>query len=103
MPSCSLDIIALMHLAVAINGQIYDSEIDSDEIGRRRRRDIRRLNCHKQKPLAVFAPVEIALAMFSVESLGLVLTHDILRRKASPESQSAAALKARIVAESFLA
>jgi len=76
MPSCSLDIIALMHLAVAINGQIYDAEIDSDEIGRRRRRDVRRLNANQQKPLAVFAPVEIALAVFSIESLGLVVAHD---------------------------
>src|SRR5262245_34088651 len=33
MLSCSFDIIAHMHLAVAINGQIYDAEIDSDEIG----------------------------------------------------------------------
>ena len=76
MPSCSLDIIALMHLAVAINGQIYDAEIDSDEIGRSYRRDIRRLNAHKQKPPAVLAPEEIALAVFSLESLGLVFAHD---------------------------
>jgi hypothetical protein len=34
MLSRSLDIIALIHLAVAINGQIYDAEIHSDEIGR---------------------------------------------------------------------
>jgi hypothetical protein len=30
MLSRSLDIIALMHLAVAINGEIYDAEIHSD-------------------------------------------------------------------------
>src|SRR5262249_16579748 len=76
MLSCSLDIIALMHLAVAINGQIDDAEIHSDEIGRSCRRDIRSLNRHKQKPLAVLAPDQIALAVFSVESLGLVLAHD---------------------------
>src|SRR5262245_61865712 len=76
MLPCSLDIIAHMHLAVTINGQIYDAEINSDEIGRRYRRDIRRLNCHKQKPLAVLAPEEIALAVFSIESFGLVLAHD---------------------------
>src|SRR5262245_15806949 len=76
MLSCSLDIIAHTHLAVAINGQIYDSEIYSDKIGRGYRRDIRRLNAHEQKPLAVLAPEEIALAAFSVESLGLVLAHD---------------------------
>src|SRR5215470_15876672 len=45
MLSRSLDIIAHMHLAVAINGQIYDAEIDSDEIGRGYRLAIRRLNC----------------------------------------------------------
>src|SRR5262245_13078051 len=76
MLSCSLDIIALMHLAIAINGEIDDAEIHSDEIGRRRRRDIRNLNGHKQKPSAVLAPDQIALAMFSIESLGLVFTHD---------------------------
>src|SRR5215510_3026965 len=32
MLSRSLDIIALMHLAVAINSQIYDAKIHSDEI-----------------------------------------------------------------------
>src|SRR5262245_33109671 len=76
MLSRSLDIIALMHLAVAINGQIYDAEIHSDEIGRSYRLAIRSLNAHKQKPSAVFPPVEIALAVFSVESLGLVFAHD---------------------------
>src|SRR5215468_9207918 len=76
MLSRSLDIIAHMHLAVAINGQIYDAEIDSDEIGRGYRLSIRRLNCHKQKPFAVLAPEEIALAVFSVEALGLVFAHD---------------------------
>jgi hypothetical protein len=76
MLSCSLDIIAHMHPAVAINGQIYDAEIHSDEIGRGYRRDIRRLNAHQQKPSAVLAPEEIALAVFSVESLGLVFAHD---------------------------
>src|SRR5262245_38705497 len=75
MLSRSLDIIAHMHLAVAINGQIYDAEIDSDEIGRRCRRAIRNLNSHMQKPLAILAPEEIALAVFSVESLGLVFAH----------------------------
>jgi hypothetical protein len=76
MLSRSLDIIALMRLAVAINGQIYNAEIHSDEIGRSYRRAISRLNTHKQKPLAVLAPVEIALAVFSVESLGLVFAHN---------------------------
>src|SRR5215510_8617629 len=33
MLTCSLDVIAHMRLAVAINGQIYDPEIHSDEIG----------------------------------------------------------------------
>jgi hypothetical protein len=42
-----------MHLAVTINGEIYHAEINSDEIGRRDRRDFRRLNAHEQKPLAV--------------------------------------------------
>src|SRR5262245_21312734 len=76
MLSCSLDIIAHMHLAVAINGQIYDSEIYSDKIGRGYRRDIRRLNAHEQKPLAVLGPVEIALSAFSGQSIGLVFPHD---------------------------
>src|SRR5262245_49607914 len=57
MLSRSLDIIALMNLAVAINGQIYRAEIHSDEIGRSYRLAIRSLNAHKQKPLAVLAPV----------------------------------------------
>src|SRR5262245_18330168 len=52
MLSCSFDIISLMRLAVAVNGQIYNAEIHSDEIGRRLRRHIGRLNRHKQKPLA---------------------------------------------------
>jgi hypothetical protein len=69
MLSCSFDIIALMHLAVAVNGQIYDAEINSDEIGRSYRLALRRLNRHQQKPLAVLAPEEIALAVFSIESL----------------------------------
>src|SRR5262249_44016854 len=72
----SFDIIALMHLAVAINGQINNAEINSDEIGRSYRLAIRNLNTHKQKPLAVLALYQIALAMFSVESLGLVFAHD---------------------------
>src|SRR5499427_3618163 len=76
MLSRSLDIIALMHLAVAINGQIYNAEIHSDEIGPSCRRDIRSLNTHEQKPSAVLPSVEIALAVFSVESLGLVFAHD---------------------------
>ena len=76
MLSRSLDIIALMHLAVAINRQIYNAKIHSDEIGRSYRLAIRSLNTHKQKPSAVLAPVEIALAVFSVESLGLVFAHD---------------------------
>src|SRR5215470_13717018 len=76
MLSRSFDIIPLAHLAVAVNGQIYHAEIHSDEIGRRYRRDIRRLNCHKQEPLAILALYQIALALFSVESLGLVLAHD---------------------------
>jgi hypothetical protein len=76
MLSRSLDIIALMRLAVAINGQVYDAEINSDEIGRSYRLAIKSLNTHKQKPLVVLAPVEIALAVFSVESLGLVFAHD---------------------------
>ena len=76
MLSRSLDIIALMHLAVAINRQIYNAKIHSDEIGRSYRLAIRSLNTHKQKPSAVLAPVEIALALFSVESLGLVFAHD---------------------------
>src|SRR5262245_33806387 len=76
MLSRSLDIIAHMHLAVTINGEIDHAEIHSDEIGRWRQRDIRNLNGHKQKPLAVLALQEIALAMFSIESLGLVLAHD---------------------------
>src|SRR5215510_1589547 len=76
MLSRSLDIIALMHLAVAINSQIYDAKIHSDEIGRSYRLAIRSLNTNKQKPSAVLAPEEIALAVFSVESLGLVFAHD---------------------------
>jgi hypothetical protein len=76
MLSRSLDIVALMHLTVAINGQIYNSEIHSDEIGRSYRLAIRSLNTHKQKPSAVLAPEEIALAVFSAESLGLVFAHD---------------------------
>src|SRR5215475_8227091 len=76
MLSRSLDVIAHMHLAVAINGQIYNAEIHSDEIGRGYRLAIRSLNRHEQKPLAVLAPEEIALAVFSVEPLGLVLAHD---------------------------
>src|SRR5262245_65370952 len=35
MLSCSFDIIALMRLAVTINGEIDHAEIHSDEIGRR--------------------------------------------------------------------
>ena len=46
--ACSFDIIALMVLAVTINREIDDAEIHSDEIGRRRRRDISNLNGHKQ-------------------------------------------------------
>src|SRR5262245_20967705 len=76
MLTCSLDIIAHMHLAVAVNCEIYDAEIDSDEIGRRLRRDIGCFNCHQQKPLAVLALYQIALAVFSIESFGLVLAHD---------------------------
>src|SRR5262249_38786140 len=76
MPSCSLDIIALMHLAVAINGEIYNAEIHSDEIGRSYRLANRSLNTHKQKPSVVLAPEEIALSVVSVESLGLVFAHD---------------------------
>jgi len=76
MLSRSFDIIALMHLAVAVYREIDDSEIHSDEIGRRSRRDIGCFNCHKQKPLAVLALYQITLAMFSVESLGLVLAYD---------------------------
>jgi predicted dithiol-disulfide oxidoreductase (DUF899 family) len=75
MLSCSFDIIALMHLTVAVNGEVYDPEIHSDEIGRRRRPDIRRLHGHKQEPLAVLALYQIALTMFSIESLGLALAH----------------------------
>src|SRR5262245_41664069 len=76
MLSCSFHIISLMRLAVAVNCEIYDAEIHSDEIGRRLRRHIGRLNGHKQKPLAVLALYQIALAVFSVESLGLILAHD---------------------------
>src|SRR5215831_5993330 len=76
MLSRSLDVIAHMRLAVAINGQIYNAEIHTDEIGRGYRLAIRSLNRHEQKPLAVLAPEEIALAVFSVESLGVVLAHD---------------------------
>src|SRR5262249_32987938 len=76
MLSRSLDIIPHMHLAVTINGQIYDAEIHSDEIGRSSRLAIRSLNGHEQNPFAVLAPEEIALAVFSVESLGLVFAHD---------------------------
>jgi hypothetical protein len=47
------------------------SKINPDKIGRRHRLAIGRLNCHEQKPLAILAPEEIALAVFSVESLGL--------------------------------
>src|SRR5215475_16013051 len=42
--SCSFYIIAHMRLAVAVNGEIYDAEIHPDEIGRRLRRHIGRLN-----------------------------------------------------------
>jgi hypothetical protein len=42
----------------------------------RYRRAISRLNAHNQKPSTVLAPEEIALAVFSVESLGLVFAHD---------------------------
>ncbi len=87
MLSCSFDIIALMYLAVAINGEIYDAEINSDEIGRSYRLALRRLNSHKQKPLAVLAPEEIALAVFSIESLGLVLAHDNRNDGSAFESQ----------------
>src|SRR5215475_9998083 len=66
MLSRSFDIIALMHLAVAVNREIYHAEIHSDEIGRRLRRDIRYLNGHQQKPLAVLTLYQIALAVFSV-------------------------------------
>ena len=37
MLSCSFYIISLMRLTVAVNGEIYDAEIHSDEIGRRLR------------------------------------------------------------------
>jgi hypothetical protein len=76
MLSRSLDLIAHMRLAVTINGQIYEAEIHSDEIGRGYRLAIRSLNRHEQKPFAVLAPEDIALAVFAVESLGLVLAHD---------------------------
>src|SRR5262245_21103965 len=76
MLSCSFYIIAQMRLAVAVNGEIYHAEIHTDEIGRRLRRHIGRLNGHKQKPLAVLALYQVALAVFSVESLGLILAHD---------------------------
>src|SRR5215831_12578643 len=73
MLSRLFDVIAHMRLAVAINGQIYDAEIHSDEIGRSYRRDIRSLNCHEQKPLAVLASDKVALTVFAAESLGLIL------------------------------
>src|SRR5215467_11306459 len=76
MLSRLFDIISLMRLAVTINGEIDDAEIHSDEIGRGRRRDVRNLNGHKQKPLAVLTLYQIALAMFSIESFGLVIAHD---------------------------
>src|SRR5262249_30295686 len=76
MLSRSLDVIAHMHLAVTINGQIYHAEIHSDEIGRGYRLAIRSLNGHEQKPLAVLAPDKVALTVFAVESLGLVFAHD---------------------------
>src|SRR5882672_7768419 len=94
MLPCSLDIIAHMHLAVAINGEIYDAEIDSNEICRRYRRAIRRLNAHKQKPSAVFASEEIALAMFSIESLGLILAHDDRNGDPAFEGQQGDAINA---------
>src|SRR5262245_11555264 len=76
MLSYLFDIIALMYLAVTVNRYIYHAEIHSNEIGRGRRRDIRHLNGHEKKPLAVLAIYQIALAVFSIESFGLVLTHD---------------------------
>src|SRR5688572_4633557 len=76
MLSCSFDIIAHMHLSVAINGEIDDAEIHSDEIARTLRLHIGSLNAHKQKPLAVLALYQVALAVFSIESLGLIFTHD---------------------------
>jgi hypothetical protein len=94
MLSRSLSIIARMRLAVAINGEIYDAEIHSDEIGRSYRLAIRRLNGHKQKPLAVLAPEEIALTVFSVESLGLVLAHDNWNEGSTFEGQQTGAIKA---------
>jgi len=92
--SCSLDIIAQMHLAVTVDSEIYDAEIDSNEIGRRYRRAIRRLNAHKQKPSAVFASEEIALAMFSIESLGLILAHDDRNGDPAFEGQQGDAINA---------
>jgi hypothetical protein len=87
MLSCSFYIIALMHLAVTINGEIDDSEIHSDKIRRRLQLHFRNLNGHKQKPFAVLTLYQVGLAMFSIESLGLILAHDDRNDGSAFESQ----------------
>src|SRR5262249_37786421 len=63
-------------LAVRIGGDVLNAQINADEISCWRRRAIGQIHGHKQKPFAIFAPDQIALAVFSVESLGLELAHD---------------------------
>src|SRR5262245_49463164 len=72
----ALQLRAARLVAVRIGSAVLDAEVDADEIGRGPRRSLGQIHGHEQKPLAVLAPEEIALAGLSGESLGLVLADD---------------------------
>src|SRR5687767_5374189 len=72
----SLDPRAAEPVAVRINGDILNTEINADEISCWSRGRVRQVNGHEQKPLAVLAPDQIALTALPVESFRLVLAHD---------------------------
>ena len=94
LPADAFDVGPGVLLAVAVGGDVRDTQIDPDEVGgrdRSPRRDVRR---HQQEPLAVIPEDEVGLPLGPRELLRLVLAQHEGHEDATAERQQAHAVDA---------
>ncbi len=75
-PSDFFGLCICMRLAVAVNGDVHDAEVNTKKIGRRDWTSFRYVGGNEKKPFAVFSSDKIALPFSQSEPFFLVLSHD---------------------------
>ena len=88
------DRIATVALPVAVCSKVCNTQVHANEIGRWRLGAVWQINGHKQEPLAILAPHQIALSFCVGKPFLLILAHDHRHENATRERQKRHAVNA---------